>query len=243
MEFISAAQTLGNCRRSEIVRMIKRMITTPTIGSTWGGKRYVFLSAQQVAKELCCHRNTASADLNALVQSGFLVREKLGGKARKPNGDLVSSSNRSWFYRWGDAITKLMPWLLGNGSPDSRANHCTTAVQSSPDSSKNTFHKRNHKPPKTAGTAVNRERKAQERLKAQVQAVIPGTGEAAIGDSREQERLRQENDRRRKQEHHAAGFCPPPRNWIESIKGVQTCLPACSGHARRTAEIIEDHVT
>lgn len=128
-EYVPGAHTVGNARRMALLYWIRRMLQNPKMGSRHDGQKWVFASAQEASVEVNCNRKTAHDDLKWLADNGFLIREKLGGRAMKPCGTRVSLGNRSWFYRLGD---KLPSWFmeLGNPSPTQRAVHRPVTGQS-----------------------------------------------------------------------------------------------------------------
>ena len=94
------------------------------------GDRYVFLSAREAAEELNVNRDTAAADLKALVDGGHLERKQLGGIGTRPDGRKTSCGQRAWFYKLGSVLPE---WFnkVRNAVRKKRANHCPVAGQSS----------------------------------------------------------------------------------------------------------------
>lgn len=180
-----------------LLYLLRRMLQTDTIGSSHDGHKWVFLSAAEAAYELNCNRKTAHDDLKWLADNGFVIREKLGGTARKPDGNKVSLGNRSWFYRLGD---KLPSWFmaLGNPSPTQRANHRPVTGQSDKEHSKNSLLKKR--------PGCGKQPNSHERGKGLLDIVqrLTGAHDAPEGiretDSQYQARMAKENAQRRARE-------------------------------------------
>ena len=228
--FVPATHQTGNTRRNEILRMLSRMLRTPSMGSHWDGHKWVFLSGNEVAEAILCNRKTADADLKALADAGFLIREKLGGKARRPNGELVSPHRRSWFYRFADGIFNLLPWLAGNvaanGKPVKRTGDRPTTGQSSKDSSQES----NLKEEQAQKTKQPAAQTAEQPLtgKDEVQqgldtcaAMLQAPDQQPTANQLEQERIAEENRKRKVREEIAAGTRTPG--------GGSTCPPGMRG--------------
>ena len=207
--FAHPEKSLGNSRRWRVLQIIRSMLKSPRMGSRWECHDWVFLSGRELSEWLNCNRKTADAELAWLTEQGFLVREKLGGKAIKPSGTRVALGNRSWFYRLGDAVAKFLPWWVGQSSARSVPSPRPVTGQSVTDHPSSNHFPRGEQAPKTEQpeqppTEGDEFQQARDAGRAMLQAPAE-----ASGDSGEQARLRQENIRRQQEADRAAGYGPP----------------------------------
>ena len=208
--FAHPEKSLGNSRRWRVLQIIRSMLKSPRMGSRWECHDWVFLSGRELSEWLNCNRKTADAELAWLTEQGFLVREKLGGKAIKPSGTRVALGNRSWFYRLGDAVAKFLPWWVGQSSARSVPSPRPVTGQSVTDHPSSNHFPRGEQAPKTEQpeqplTGKDELQQAREACA----AVLQAPDQQPTANQREQRRIAEENRQRKEREEIAAGHRTP----------------------------------
>ena len=189
------------------------MLESPNMGSRWECHDWVFLSGRELGEWLNCNRKTADAELAWLTEQGFLIREKLGGKAIKPTGTRVALGNRSWFYRLGEAVAEHFAWWLAGQSkrrniPDPRP---ATGQSVTDDPSKNHFRRR-EQAQKTEQPAAEQPLTGKDEVQQAIEAcaaMLQAPDQQPTANQREQRRIAEENRQRKEREEIAAGHRTP----------------------------------
>ena len=199
----------------EVLRIIRSMLNSPKMGSRWEREDWVFLSGRELGEKLNCNRKTADAELAWLTENGFLVREKLGGKALKPTGTRVALGNRSWFYRLGEAVKKYLPWWVGQSIDRKVPSPRPVTGQSITVHTSNKNFLRREQAQKQEQPAAQQPLTGKDELKQAREvgcAVLQAPAQATDLPETDSQRTAREHEifrKRKEAEERAKGFCPP----------------------------------